>query len=38
MGEKWPVSFAYAGDFHVNVGIFYMPQICNMGQTALFPI
>jgi hypothetical protein len=37
MGEKWLINFAYTADFHVNVGIFYMPQICDMGQTALLP-
>jgi hypothetical protein len=25
-------------DFHVNLGIFYMPQIYNMGPTALLPL
>jgi hypothetical protein len=24
-------------DFHVHLGIFYMPQICDMGPTALLP-
>jgi hypothetical protein len=24
-------KFAYNGDFHTIVGIFYMPQICDMG-------
>ena len=32
MGEKC-LEF----DFHVILGIFYMPQICDMGQTALLP-
>jgi hypothetical protein len=30
MGEKWLISFAYTGDFHVNVGMFYMLQIWDM--------
>ena len=25
-------------DFHVNLGIFYMPQIYDMGPTALLPL
>ena len=25
-------------DFHVILEIFYMPQICDMGQTALLPL
>jgi hypothetical protein len=27
-------QFAYTGDFHVNVGIFYMLQIRDMKQTS----
>jgi len=30
-------NFAWNCDFHVNSGIFYMPQICDMGPTALLP-
>jgi hypothetical protein len=31
-------NFADNGDFHVTVGFFYMPQICDMGPTALLPL
>jgi hypothetical protein len=31
-------NFADNGDFHAIVGIFYMPQICDMGPTALLPL
>jgi hypothetical protein len=34
-GEKWPVNFACDSDSHVNNRDFYMPQICDMRQTAL---
>ena len=30
--EKWPVIST-----HTLFGFFYMPQICDMGQTALVP-
>jgi hypothetical protein len=26
------------GNFHVIVGMFYMPQICDMGMTAFLPL
>ena len=36
-GEKWPVISTESCDFHAyTFGLFYMPQICDMGQTALF--
>jgi hypothetical protein len=31
-------NFADNGDFYAIVGIFYMPQICDMGLTALLPL
>jgi hypothetical protein len=31
LGEKWPVNFACAG-------VFYTPQICDVGPTALLPV
>ena len=38
MGEKWPVISTESCDFHAYTsGFFYMPQICDMGQTALLP-
>ena len=38
LGEKWPVISTETCDFHANTfGLFYMPQICYMGQTALLP-
>jgi hypothetical protein len=30
-------NLAKNGDFHAIFGIFYMPQIYNMGPTALLP-
>ena len=35
--EKLSTNFRLNSDFHVNLGIFYMPQIYDMGPTALFP-
>jgi hypothetical protein len=37
VGEKCPDKFGLESDFHVILEIFYMPQIRDMGQTALFP-
>jgi hypothetical protein len=37
-GREMTSNFADNGDFHAIVGIFYMPQICNMGPTALLPL
>jgi hypothetical protein len=31
-------NFAWNYNFHVNSGIFYMPQICYMGPMALLPL
>jgi hypothetical protein len=31
-------TFADKGEFHANEGFFYMPQICDMGPTALLPL
>jgi hypothetical protein len=33
-----PSNLAQQCDSDVTVGIFYMPQICDMGQTALLPL
>jgi len=39
MGEKWPIQFCLQhATCTVSVGIFYMPQIYDMGQTALLPL
>jgi hypothetical protein len=38
VGEKCSDKFLLETDFHVILGIFYMPQICDMGQTALLPL
>ena len=39
MGEKWPIQFCLQhGTSTVSVGIFYMPQIYDMGPTALLPL
>ena len=35
VGEKCSDKFGLESDVHVILGIFYMPQICDMGQTAL---
>ena len=36
LGEKSPVISTESCDFHAyTFGFFYMPQICDMGQTAL---
>jgi hypothetical protein len=32
LGEKWPTDFACDSNFHVNPGIFNMPQIYDMGR------
>ena len=38
LGEKWPVISTESCDFHAyTFGFFYIPQICDMGQTALLP-
>jgi hypothetical protein len=34
LSEKWQVNLACGSDFHVN----RMPQICDMGQTALLSL
>ena len=36
-GQELAGNFAWNCDFHVNSGIFYMPQICDMGPTASLP-
>jgi hypothetical protein len=39
MGEKWPIQFCLQpATSTVSVGIFYMLQIYDMGQTALLPL
>jgi hypothetical protein len=35
--REWSGNFAEITPFLRHLGIFYMPQICNMGQTALLP-
>ena len=38
LGEKWPVISTESCDFHAyTFGSFYMPQICDIRQTALLP-
>ena len=37
VGEKCSDKFRLEFDFQVILEIFYMPQICDMVQTALFP-
>jgi hypothetical protein len=36
-GREMTGNFANNGNFHAIVRIFYMPQICDMGPTALLP-
>jgi hypothetical protein len=36
-GSEWSGNFAEMTSFLRHLGIFYMPQICDMGQTALLP-
>ena len=39
LGEKWPLIWTEISDIHAyTFGFFYLPQICDMGQTALLPI
>jgi len=38
VGEKFSNKFCLEFDFHIILEIFYMPQICDMGQTALLPL
>jgi len=38
VGEKCSEKFRLEFDLHVILEIFYMPQICDMGQTALLPL
>jgi hypothetical protein len=38
MGKKCFDNFGLESDFHVILGIFYMPHICDMGQMALLPL
>ena len=33
-----PTNFGLESDFHVILGLFYMPQICDMGQMALLSL
>jgi hypothetical protein len=37
MGEKWPTNFAWKSEFYLISRVFNMPQICDMGETALLP-
>ena len=38
VGEKCSDKFRREFDFHVILEIFYMPQICYMGQSVLLPL
>jgi hypothetical protein len=38
VGEKCSNKFCLEFDFHVILEIFYMPEICEMGQTALLSL
>jgi hypothetical protein len=37
-GRKITGNFADNGDFHDIAGIFYMPQICDIGPMTLLPL
>jgi hypothetical protein len=36
--REWSGDFAEMTSFLRHLGIFYIPQICDMGQTALLPL
>jgi len=38
VAEKCSDKFDLESEFTVILGMFYMPQICDMGQTALLPL
>jgi hypothetical protein len=38
VGKKCSDKFNLELDFHVILEIFYMPQICDMGQMVLLPL
>jgi hypothetical protein len=38
VGEKCSETFRLEIDFHVILETFYVPHICDMGQTALLPL
>ena len=38
LGNFIDVFLALNSDFHVNLGIFYMPQIYDMGPMVLLPL
>jgi hypothetical protein len=38
LGEKPSGNLAESNDFHATLGIFYMPQIYDMGPTALLSL
>jgi hypothetical protein len=38
VGRETSDNLAESSEFHATVGIFYMPQIYDMGQTALLPL
>ena len=38
VGREMAGDLAESSDFHATLGIVYMPQICDMGPTALFPL
>jgi hypothetical protein len=38
VGRETSDNLAESSEFHATLGIFYMPQIYDMGQTALLPL
>ena len=38
IGREMPGNLAESSNFHATLGNFYMPQICDMGLTALLPL
>ena len=38
IGREMAGNLTEISDFHATLGIFYMPQICDMGPTALLPL
>ena len=38
IGREMAGNLAKSSNFHATLGIFYVPQMCDMGPTALLPL
>ena len=38
VGREMASNLAESSDLHATLGIFYMPQICDMGPMAFLPL